>query len=417
MRSDARALAAASMCGHGPLLALAVATLCLPGARLQAQPRALTLGVVADGEAGAVTNPRFQRSAADSTSVVSRARVGGTLRRRSARGSIGATIDGETQRYRAAPDLSRFTYGASATADHRLTGRWQASGGVGVRTSLSRDVVTSAGLASLASTSSGDVSAGDVPAAANASTDVSGTPLPLLPLSLSHAYSAQLGSAYRASPRTTFTADVGTDQIRYDARALASGTSVRARLSYAHALTNASGVTAALDGRRTQTDGSTLRSESVLLGWAARLSAAVRVQLHAGAAASAAASGPTQYGPVGDGELDALALGGAWTVRYARDVSPALGVGAILAADRVGASYTRLVPGGWLLRGGVEQAWSRATLPGAAQIVTNASFADARRLLVGGLWAGLGAARRSRTQDPTVRSQNLSLTAGYVGSW
>ncbi|GJG89216.1 hypothetical protein tb265_43970 [Gemmatimonadetes bacterium T265] len=383
-------------------LPILTAAMLAPFARAGAQTGALVVGVTAEGEAGVMSNPRFQ-AGADSADVLARARVGASLTRRSALGAFTAAADGELQRFRATPDLSRSTYGASAGTAERLTPRLEVRGGAGVRTTLSRDVVTGAGLATTG--------------AGAPSTSAAVGALPLLPLTLSHAYTADAAAAYRTSPRTTVTADVGVDRIRYDASALASGTSVRAQVSTVRQLTDADGVSLTLDGRGTQTQGEVLTAASTTFGWDGRLRGAVRLRLRAGAGAFSDARRTTTFSPVGSAELGAPLLGGTWSVRYLRDVSPLLGVGQVVASDQAEASYSRVAPGGLLMRAGVSQAWVRTPAAPGPRTLTNASFADVRRPLAAGFWVGAGAARRSRTQDPTVRSQNLALTAGYAGAW
>ena len=391
--------------------ALAAASAFAPVSRATAQPGTLGIAVAAEGETGVVTNPRFQ-SAADSTDVLSRARVGASLTRRSARGAFTATTDGELQRFAAAPDLSRSTYGASASATERVTPRLDVGASAGVRTSLSRDVTVGATPA-IGNTGTDDATAGPLrdPSAAGA------IALPLLPLTRSHTYAADAAASYRTSPLTTVTANAGFDRIRYDASALASGSSMRARLEVARQVGTAAGVSATLDATRTETDGRTLIARTAMLGWDTRLRDALQLRLRAGAGAFTTPQTSTFVRPVGSAELGAPLWGGAWSVHYLRDVTPVLGIGQMLTSDQGGASYTRVAPGGIVVHVGVEQAWTRVPTTPGSQTITNASFADVRRPLGGGFWAGAGAARRSRTQDPTVRSQNLSLTAGYAGSW
>ncbi|HEY0777644.1 MAG TPA: hypothetical protein VGD56_06730, partial [Gemmatirosa sp.] len=412
--ADVRAPCPASTPASGLTVALALA-LGLPAARAAAQPGAVTVGVTAEGETGVVSNPRFQ-AAADSADVLSRARAGLTIGRRSARTAFAVTTDGEIQHFQGAPDLSHTTYGTSAIADARLTPRLDLRGTAGVRTSLSRDVVTGTGTASAASGTSvlGTPDVGDTGVRVPGLT--AGT-LPLLPLSLSRTYTAQAGATYRTTPRTTVAADASVDRIRYDASALASGTSARVQLTVAHQLTNAAGVSLTVDDQRTQTGPSILTAESATLGWDTRLLGAAQLRLRAGAGAYAAPQHAPTLAPVGSAELGAAAFGGTWTVRYLRDVSPLLGVGQVLATDQAAAAYSRVAPGGLLLRAGVEQAWVRIPTTPGPRTVTSASFADVRRPIAGGLWIGAGASRRSRTEDPTVRSQNIGLTAGYAGSW
>ncbi len=388
----------------------------MPLARAQAQPGAIAIGVVAEGETGVVVNPRFQPGA-DSATAVSRVSLGGSLVRRSARGSIGALLDGEAQRFRSAPDLSHLTYGGSASGGERLTERLTVAAVAGARTSLTRGLVTDAGIGIATPTPLAAGGDADAPAPGVPTPEAAPAPLPLLPLTLSHAYSARASAAYRTSPRTSVAGDIEADRVRYDARALASGTSLSAGFSLAHALTDATGVSAQLDTHRTETGGQTLATQSLRLGLDARLHGATQLRLAAGAAASVTHGRPAALSHVGSAELGGPALGGAWGVRYLRDVSPSLGVGDVLTSDRAGATYARVAPGGVQLRVGVEQGWSRGATAGISRTVTRASYAEARRAIAGGLWAGLGAAAHSRTQDPTVRSQNLSLTAGYARLW
>ncbi len=384
----------------------------VPGARAAAQPRALGVGLTAEGETGVVSNPRFQ-SAADSADVLSRARVGVSLARRSARAVVTATADGELQRFQGAPDLSRSTYGASAAADARLTPRLDVRAGAAARTSLSRDVAAGSGFATGSAATDAPDAGGPAPGAPAAASGV----LPLLPLSLSRTYTAQATAAYRTTELTTVTADAGLDRIRYDASALASGTSARARLSVVRQLASATAVSVTLEGHRTQTGGSVLSAESAALGWDARVFGAAQLRLRAGAGAYTTPGRAPTLAPAGSAELGASALGAAWTVRVVRDVTPLLGVGEVLATDQAEAAYSRVAPGGMLVRLGVLQAWSRVPTSPGPRTVTNASFADVRRPIAAGFWAGAGASRRSRTQDPTVRSQNIGVTAGYTGAW
>ena len=397
-------------------VAVALAAVLAPSARAAAQADALGLGLTAVGETGVVTNPRFQ-TALDSGDVLSRMHVGVSLARRSARGAFTATVDGDLQQFRAAPDLSRSTYGAGASADRRLTPRIALSGTAGLRTSLSRDVVTGAGFRVQPDATGGGVASTPLSGTSVGASDAGTAGLPLLPLTVSHAYTADAQVGYRASPLTTVSGGLGVDRVRYETGALASGTSERVVLSVAHQLRVDAGLSATFDSRRTQTDGRHLATEAATVGWDMRVSGSARLRLSAGVSASTAPSTSTAIGTVGSAEIAMPRLGGVWAIRYVRDVSPSLGVGQLLTSDQAGASYTRIAPGGMLVHIGVEQAWVRLPATAASQAVMNTSFADVRRPITGGFWAGAGAAHRTRTQGLTARSQNLSLTAGYTGSW
>lgn len=400
-----------------------------PSARASAQQWGA--GLTAGAETGTITNPRYQ-AAGDSTDVVSRARLGVGVTRRAPRTTLLAAAHGDWQRFRSAAGLSQRTGGASIGAERRVTPRLTARGGLAAQTLLSRGVVMATGLAPATPATPGDDASGDgfdLPA-------VDG--LPILPLARTRTSAATTGAELRASARTTLTADGGLARVSFDAPGLAGGTNVQARLRAVRQFTGDDLVGLAVQSERTTLGGQRpvdqrlvdpplppqplagrpLTTQSALVDWTtARLPGALRLRLAAGVSVFAPAPRTVATRPVGGAELGGAALEGAWAVRYARSVSPAFGLGQIVASDQAGASYARVVPGGLVTRLGYDRAWLHTpALPGG-RLVTAVSTAEVQRAIVAGLWAGVSGARYTRAQGPAVRSRDLTLRAGYAHAW
>ncbi len=368
----------------------------------QAPLRALQIALAATAETGVITNPRYQ-GAGDSADVVSRARLATNVVRRFARGVLSVSAAGEAQRFNADPTLPRFVYGAWADAERRLTPRLTLRAGVTTSTSLTRGVSLAPAFGAPA-----DVPTVDIPAA-----DV----LPLLPLTRTRSSAGSLGAAYRLSERTTLSAEGSGDRVAFDAPGFAGGTGVRARVQSARRLAGGGALGATVQAERLALGERTLATEVATLEWTARPRGGVTLQLRAGASAAAGDSGGRALRPAGGAALAGRALRGTWDVHYARGVSPMPGVGQVLATDQVGAAYVRAVPGGLVLRAGVEQTWASAPAFGPQRLVTVSSFADVQRPLVGGLWVGAGGSQLSRAQGATVRTRDATLRAGYAHVW
>ena len=104
-------------------------------------------------------------------------------------------------------------------------------------------------------------------------------------------------------------------------------------------------------------------------------------------------------------------------MRYARSVSPVLGLGELLAADQAGASYTRVVPGGVVAALQLDRAWGRIPASPGQRLVATTASADLQRPIGRGLWVGARGAHYTRAQGGAVRSHDLALRAGFATAW
>ncbi len=374
---------------------LAFGTLAAPAA---AQSGPFAVRVSAEAGGGYESNVRFQR-ADDAGDIARRLRVAAGAALRSRRADLTLSAAGDATSYQTLRDLDRLTYQLALDAGRALTPRLRVQGGAVARRSQASTI------------------------------EQHGVTLPLVALTTSDAFGGALSGAYRLTPRTTVLAATSFTDVRFDATALAGGTTATAEASVDRRTAPRATLGVRYHGERTALAAQTLTSHALTGEWsAARGTLSLRARggvALSGAAATpagdtlatprtSARATPRPVGAVGDLTLERRRGALAVALAAGRAVSPALGIGRVLATEHVGATVERASPRA-TVRAAVDHAWSADPSDRALQLRATTASIDARHPIARSRsWIALGAFLRERRAVDVVRDHGVTLGLGVA---
>ena len=379
-------------------LALCLAALA-PTSRLEAQAGAdasshAVAVTVETGHEGAV---RFQQPG-DPGDRFTRTTLGARQLWRSRRGALALVGHADATHYVTLTDLDRVTYDLALRADRKLTARLD--GNVDVAASRA-----------IASELRAVVAVIDSSADSPAIPDAVGRTAPdgaLLPRTVAHLAAVRSSLAYRLSERTTTSLDASYSQTSFDTPPLLPGTTIVLHGAVSRRTGPASTLGLDTEAQHGTTQGKDLDAQSLTARWEQRIGRS-RARVTGGFARSARAEGSSLDG-AGGLDLSTMVAHGTASLRYARAITQAFGLGTLLRTDRIGVTYEHRSPTGLALTTNAQQAWnSDPATPGSRLIITTEATAELVRIFYSGFLIGNAVSFRRREQNPITPLQGFGV--------
>lgn len=371
-------------------------------AQTGAEPSSRLVAVTVEaGHEGAV---RFQQPA-DSGDRFTRTTLGARQLWRTRRGALALAGHVDATHYVTLTDLDRVTYDLAVRADRKLTSRLTADVDVAARRAITSELRAAVGSALIDAGSDG----APIPdAVARTATDGA-----LLPQTMARLAAVRSTLAYRLSERTTTSLDASYSQASFDTPLLLPGTAFVLHGTVSRRTGPASALAVETEARYGTTQGKDLDAQSLIARWEQRIGRS-RARVTGGVARSAHAEGQSFDG-TGSLDLSTMIARGTASLRYARALTQAFGLGTLLRTDRVGVAYQYRSPTGLALTTSAQHGWnSDPVTPAGRLIITSEATAELVRVFPSGLLIGNAVSFRRREQNPLAPLQGVGVRI-FVG--
>jgi hypothetical protein len=305
---------------------------------------------------------------------------------------------GEGVNYQSGRDLNRATYEVGIDGRRELTTRVSGRAGALYRTILSSEL---GAIGRMGSDAAPDAS--DAPGAAPDAAQ--------LPLSLARSAEASAGLGYRLSPFTTGTTSVGYTRVTFASPLLYPGTAITASSLLSRRYSSNDALILSADLQAGSAQGSPLSTQTMAVGWqpATRW---ISARFLAGATRSSdSAAVHVTPSASADARLD-IGPGGL-SVRYARGVSQAFGLGQLLVTDQAGAELEYLTTAN-VVRVAAIRLWSSDPIATSTGLTTTSATVDVRHMLRSGLTLGSQLFYRERKSSTQVFGSGVHFIVAYL---